>query len=85
MKLTLTQRLRRRVALLGGSYQHPDGTIELDIDARAGIDPTTDSEDIQRAKLDAWNRREAERERWFQAFATGAIVGAILMYWWLGG
>ena len=85
MRLTWLQQIHRRISLhFRGSYEHPDGTVELDIDTKAGIDPTTDSEEVQREKFYAWNRRTAERERWFQTFAAGAIVGAALMYWWFG-
>ena len=40
MKLSLAQRIKRRIWLLKGSYTHPDGTNELDIDEKVGIDPT---------------------------------------------
>jgi hypothetical protein len=53
------QRIRRRIGLLGGSYQHPDGTIELDFDEKAGVDPTSDSDEARDAKL----RRYFGRQR----------------------
>lgn len=34
-RLTMAQRIHRRIALLGGSYTHPDGSIELDFEAAA--------------------------------------------------
>src|SRR5262245_19489954 len=38
-RLSRWQRIKRRVSLLGGSYVHPDGHIELDIDEKSGIYP----------------------------------------------
>ena len=85
MQLTWVQHINRRISLhFRGSYEHPDGTIELDIDAKAGIGPTIDSEEVQRGKFYAGNHRKAEREHWFQTFAAGAIVGAAFMNWWFG-
>ena len=52
MNLSPLQRIKRRIWLLKGSYTHPDGTIELDIDEKAGIDPTVDDEETVRRKFD---------------------------------
>jgi len=83
MKLSPLQRIKRRLWLLKGSYTHPDGAIELDIDEKAGIDPTADDEETTRRKFDAWNRRESiRRDRW-EWFLFGALAGGALIYWWL--
>jgi hypothetical protein len=84
MNLSPSQRFKRRLSLwFASSYVHPDGTIELDIDEKAGIDPTTDSEDAQRRKFEAWNKRESIRqERWTYLF-VGALAGGAAVYWWL--
>jgi hypothetical protein len=60
--LTLWQRIRRRIALMGGSYTHPDGKIELDFEEPAGIGPD-DSEDEGRRKLIEHEQRRATMER----------------------
>jgi hypothetical protein len=46
MNLSWGQRIKRRIWLLGGSYTHPDGTLELDFDKKASIDPTVDSQEV---------------------------------------
>ncbi len=83
MRLSLLQRIKRRIWLLNGSYTHPDGTIELDIDAQAGIDPTMDDEETINRKFDAWNKREHIRQIRWQWFVKGILVGAAAVYWWL--
>lgn len=83
MRLSPLQRIKRRIWLLKGSYTHPDGTIELDIDEKAGIDPTVDDEDTSRRKIEAWGRRESmRRDRW-QWFFIGAAAGGAFVYWLL--
>jgi hypothetical protein len=84
MNLSTWQRVKRRASLhFASSYTHPDGTIELDIDEKAGIDPTVDDEDAQRRKFESWNKREAIRhDRWL-FFTYGAISGGMVVYWWL--
>jgi hypothetical protein len=82
MQLSLGQRIKRRIWLLKGSYTHPDGTIELDFDEKAGIDPTRDSEEVQDRKLDAWHKREASRQRWWSGFVVGAVVGGLVVHYW---
>lgn len=75
MKLTFGQGIKRRIALWGGSYEHPDGTLELDIDEKMGIDPTVDSEDAQQEKARKYfakERRNAPR-RLGAMFVTGGI------------
>lgn len=84
MKLSFFQHIHRRIALLGGSYTHPDGTIELDIDEKAGVDPTRDCPEASKEKLYRWIAEESAREAKFYAvawpFLLGASVGAIAMY-----
>lgn len=82
MNLSFGQRIKRRLWLLKGSYTHPDGTIELDFDEKAGIDPTRDSQEVQDAKFDAWGKREAVKSNWWNGFVVGAMVGAVAVYWW---
>ena len=79
MKLSLLQRIKRRIWLLKGSYTHPDGTIELDIDEKAGVDPTVDSEETINRKFDAWGKREAGKNDRWQWFVAGAIVGGVVV------
>ena len=66
-----------------GSYTHPDGTIELDIDERAGIDPTIDDEESIDRKFRAWNRRETIRQDRWGWFIGGAVLGGMVVYFWL--
>lgn len=58
MNLTFFQRIKRRFGLWGGSYKHPDGTIELDFDEKAGIDPTADSQEVQDQKLSRYLKHQ---------------------------
>jgi hypothetical protein len=83
MKLTLFQRMKRRVSLWGGSYTHPDGTLELDIDEKAGIDPTVDSPEASDRKFTTWLRREQIRQDRWQHFLAGLVVGGLGVYLWL--
>ena len=62
--LTLRQRIRRRFALWGGTYTWPDGYLELDIDAKAGITRAETSED-QHRKLGQLAAREKFWQRLF--------------------
>jgi hypothetical protein len=63
--------------LWGGSYEHPDGDLELDIDEKAGVDPR-DDQHVKDAKLDAYIKREAVKElkgRWlFYGFVAAALI-----------
>jgi hypothetical protein len=83
MNLSLLQSLKRHVWLLKGSYTHLDGTVELDTDSKAGIDPTVDDEETARRKFDAWNQRESYRQVRWQWFFGGSIFGGAVVYWWL--
>jgi hypothetical protein len=76
-RLTPWQRVKRRVSLWGGSYEHPDGDLELDIDEKAGVDPG-DDEKVQDAKLDAYNRRQGIKGLKWQWFVYGLICAAVL-------
>jgi hypothetical protein len=76
MYLSPWQRIKRRVSLLGGSYTHPDGHIELDFEVPAGIDGRNDSEEVQEAKLLAYeNKRGINKLK-----ATYLIIGGALVY-----
>jgi hypothetical protein len=80
--LTFWQRIRRRVALLSGSYTHPDGFIELDFDEPSGIDIRNDSDALQAQKLDRLHRRKSEDYERATYFVYGLIAGAALIRRW---
>lgn len=83
MQLSWGERVKRRLWLTFAShYYHPDGTLELDFDEKAGIDPTRDSEELQNHKFEAWGKREASKQRWWSGFVVGAIVGGLVVYYW---
>jgi len=65
--------------LLGGSYTHPDGYIELDFDAKAG-NTREDSTEEQFSKIDRLARRETI---WARAFGSGLI--GLAFYWFADG
>ena len=78
MNMSRWQRIKRRFSLMGGSYVHPDGTLELDFDEKAGIDRAVDSEDVQWDKLRRYEieQRRQQRRRigtWFLA-TSGFLV-----------
>lgn len=79
--LSPCQRVKRRVSLLGGSYTHPDGHIELDFEAPAGIDGRNDSDELQRLKLASYERRQAASAAKVWAFIIGVIVGAMAIHY----
>jgi hypothetical protein len=76
MYLSPWQRIKRRVSLLGGSYTHPDGHIELDFEAPAGIDSRNDSEEVQEAKLLAYERKRGLNK----LKVTYLIIGGTIVY-----
>jgi hypothetical protein len=80
--LSIWQRIHRRIALLGGSYRHPDGRIEFDFEAAAGIDGRNDSEELQEAKLDAYQRQNNEKNRFWYGFTAGLVCGAALIHYY---
>jgi hypothetical protein len=83
MQLSPWQRVKRRMSLLGGSYTHPDGTIELDFDEKAGIDPTVDSERVQNIKLSNYLQRQQHRElrgTWFFWGLAAGIIACKLLH-----
>ena len=82
MRLSPLQRIKRRIWLLKGSYTHPDGTIELDIDEKAGIDATADDEETIDRKFKTWVRREQIRQDRWRWFLIGALIGGAIVYWW---
>lgn len=71
--LSLGQRIRRRLALLGGSYTHPDGYIELDFERSAGI-WKRDDEDARTAKFDRHLAREDAKERHWQRMSGAGFL-----------
>jgi hypothetical protein len=78
-RLTPWQRIKRRISLLGGSYVHPGGSIELDIDEKAGVNPG-DSEKLQDAKITSYIRQHSEQPKWvkWSFFIIGTGVGVML-------
>jgi hypothetical protein len=58
----------RRVKLLGGSYEHPDGYIELDFEAEAGI-VRGDNDEVKEAKLSHYYAKQAKGRK-----TTGAVL-----------
>jgi hypothetical protein len=76
-RLTPWQRVKRRVSLWGGSYEHPDGYIELDIDEKAGVNPG-DSQDVEDAKIKAHLQRQGIKELKWQWFFYGLICALCL-------
>jgi hypothetical protein len=78
-RLTPWQPVKRRVSLWGGSYVHPDGDIELDIDEKAGVNPG-DSQVVADAKINAYLQRQGIKElkwQWFflDSFALPCLSG----------
>jgi hypothetical protein len=73
MRLSGWQRLKRRVSLLGGSYTHPDGYIELDFDAAAGIE-RNDSQADQDSKLARYHARQRQKQKTTGAMIIGAVI-----------
>jgi hypothetical protein len=83
MQLSFGQRIKRRLMLTFRShYRHPDGLLELDFEEKAGIDPRRDSEELQDAKLNSYNLREAVRSNWWQGFVAGTLFGALIVKYW---
>ena len=78
MNLTFFQRIKRRFGLWGGSYKHPDGTIELDFDEKAGIDPTVDSQEVQDEKFDRYMKQQRDNSGGTRG--VGALMIAFALY-----
>lgn len=74
--LSRWQRIKRRWA--PSAYKHPDGTIELDFEIAAGIDPFQDSEEIKKAKL---QRYYARQHFWRKVSGTAFVSVGVF---WLG-
>jgi hypothetical protein len=60
---------RHRNSGLGGSYTHPDGSIELDFEAAAGVDHYRDSDEVKEAKVDRKAAKDVKSSR-----VTGALL-----------
>lgn len=60
------------------SYRHPDGTLELDFEIAAGIDPFADSDQVKREKL---RRYYAKQKFWGKLSGTFFVA---LGAFWLG-
>uniref|UniRef100_A0A9E8CSX0 Uncharacterized protein n=1 Tax=Bosea sp. NBC_00436 TaxID=2969620 RepID=A0A9E8CSX0_9HYPH len=80
-RLSPGQRIKRRLSLLGGSYTHPDGHIELDFEGPAGIDGRNDSDELQAAKLAGYEQRQATSTARVWCFLIGVIVGTALIHY----
>ena len=73
------ERIKRRFKLLGGSYTHPNGLIELDFEEPAGINPFVDDEEVQRQKLIAYEtRKNIKSQRKLGYLVVGLIVGYLI-------
>jgi hypothetical protein len=77
--LSLSQRIKRRISLWGGSYEHPDGHIELDFEEPAGIDSRTDSEKVQLEKLVAYEARQNINTLKVTYFISGGVMTYMFM------
>jgi hypothetical protein len=75
MTLSTWKRIKRRLSLMGGSYKHPDGYIELDFEADAGV-VRGDSDAIKEHKF----AMHAARQRKWQKFHGAVLVGAAACY-----
>lgn len=73
-RLSLWQRIRRRMALLGGGYEWPDGTIEYDFEAAAGVDPFNDDSATVDRKVAAHEAKKPQRDR-----SWGRTIGAVIL------
>ena len=76
MNISRWQRVKRRVALWGGQYTWPDGYLELDIDAKAGVhrdDPT----DVKMEKLNRYGEKEGRREKFYGRIAASGLLGLV--------
>lgn len=61
--------MHRRFAMLGGTYTHPDGSIELDFEAAAGVDHHLDRQEVREVKVGWEAMKDAKRSR-----AAGAMM-----------
>jgi hypothetical protein len=84
--LSQWQRIKRRINLLDfegfglhGMYKHPDGTVEWDFEAKAGIDPFVDIEEVKYQKRERYFRRKRERKKAFGGVWVAA--GVSLLAW----
>lgn len=75
MTLSTWQRIKRRLNLMGGSYKHPDGYIELDFEAEAGVE-RGDSDAVKEHKF----AMHAARQRKWQRLHGSILVGAAACY-----
>jgi hypothetical protein len=76
--LSRWERIKRRFKLLGGSYTHPDGLIELDFEEPAGINPFVDSEEVQQQKLVAYETRKNVKSQKLEYLVVGLVVGYLI-------
>jgi hypothetical protein len=76
--LSAWQRIKRKISLLGGSYVHPDGHIELDFEGPAGID-RNDSDEVQQAKLQSHENRQGIKNLKLLYFVIGGVVVYVLI------
>ena len=80
MNLTFWQRIKRRISLWGGSYTHPNGTIELDFDEKAGIDPIHDSKEVQDAKFARYMEKQRDSSGGKRGLGAMAVAGAAVIF-----
>jgi hypothetical protein len=54
----------------------PDGSLELDFDEKAGINPG-DDEKVRDAKFNAWNQQQGIKELKWKWFVFGLVAAAV--------
>lgn len=68
------------MALGGGSYTWPDGYIEFDFEASAGVH-RNDPEKVKEEKLEKYWKRAARREKvGHRTFGAGLLGGVVYLF-----
>ena len=70
------ERIKRRIKLMGGSYRHPDGTIEFDFEVDAGISPDDDKK-TKKVKLATYYAKQRFWQRVMGAIVIGLVGYAV--------
>jgi hypothetical protein len=76
--LSRWERIMRRIKLLGGSYTHPNGLIELDFEEPAGINPFIDSDEVQQQKLVAYEAVKNVKSQKLGYLVVGLVIGYLI-------
>ena len=78
-----------RMSVLGRSTAGPAVTEGQDFARLEATDEqppradTVDDEETQNRKFQQWNKRNSLKELRSQWFFYGAVVGGLVVYWWL--